>query len=63
MKRESGKRESKRGRPEKPESEKLKALPVRCKDSERKAYEKAAARAGVTLAEWIRATLNEAAVK
>jgi predicted HicB family RNase H-like nuclease len=62
MKRESEKA-SKRGRPEKPEGEKLKALPVRCKDSERKAYEKAATRAGVSLAEWIRATLNEAAQK
>lgn len=63
MKRESSKKVNKSGRPTKPESEKLYPLPVRCKASERGAYEKAAERARVTLSEWIRKSLNKAAEK
>jgi hypothetical protein len=65
MKRESSKKVNRRGRPAKPEGETLDAIipMTRCKASEREAYNAAAKRAGLTLSEWLRQTLNKAAGK
>lgn len=59
MKQEGGNK-ARRGRPAKPEGETLDAIipATRCKSVERQAYEAAAERAGLTLSEWVRKTLN-----
>lgn len=65
MKRESSKKEIKRGRPPMPEGETLDAVipATRCKLNERKAFEKAAIRDGLKLGEWLRQTLKKAVEK
>lgn len=65
MKRESSKKAVRRGRPAKPEGETLDAIipAIRCKSSERAAFEKAAKKEGLTLSEWTRQTLNQAIEK
>jgi len=64
MKRES-KKVSKRGRPAMAEGEALDAVipSARCKSDERKAFEKAAKKEGLTLTQWVRFTLNKAVEK
>jgi uncharacterized protein (DUF1778 family) len=65
MKRESSKEAVRRGRPAKPEGEALDSVipSARCKSDERKAFEKAAKREGVTLTQWVRLTLKNAVEK
>jgi predicted HicB family RNase H-like nuclease len=51
----------KRGRPMLPKGEvKSKITPIRFQGDERNRFEKAAQRAGLSLSEWIRQTLNAA---
>ena len=50
------------GRPPMPEGEALDSIipATRCKSDERVAFERAAKKAGLTLSEWVRQTLNKA---
>ena len=48
------------GRPSLPKGEVKKVTPIRLGDDERAAFEQAATKAGLTLSEWIRQTLNGA---
>lgn len=65
MKRESSKKAVRRGRPAMAEGEALDAVipSARCKSDERKAFEKAAKKEGLTLTQWVRFTLNKAVEK
>ncbi len=65
MKRESSKKVVRRGRPAKPKGEAFGAIipAIRCKSSERKAFEAAAENEGLTLSEWVRQTLKAAVEK
>jgi uncharacterized protein (DUF1778 family) len=49
------------GRPSLPKHEVKKVTPIRLKDDERAAFERAAGKAGLTLSEWIRQSLRVAA--
>lgn len=51
----------KMGRPRLPKADVRKVFPVRLSDSERALFEQAAKVKGVTVPEWIRTTLTEAA--
>jgi len=64
MKRESAKI-VRRGRPAMAEGEALDAVipSARCKSDERKAFEKAAKKGGLTLTQWVRFTLKQAVEK
>lgn len=51
------------GRPALPKGEVKKVTPIRLQDNERAMFEQAAEKAGLSLSEWIRQTLNGAVLK